>query len=635
LLKQLAFQLPLANTGGELSNSRTALLPHQILLTRDLVGATRRRFLIADEVGLGKTIETGMVIRELIARGEANRILIICPAGLTKNWQNELRDCFRLQFNILGSDFTDTNPLVWESQCQVVASIDRLKMAHRLQRLLSGPSWDLVVIDEAHHLSRVRYGSKITVTQNYRLAEALRGHTRDLLFLSATPHQGDTFQFWSLVQLLDDSLFETPDAMLDHRGLLSRVMLRRTKRDVTDARGNPVFMRRQVHTQSFPLAARERAFYDRLTEFLREGYGVAGLGEKKTTSRQRAVGFVMATFQKIMSSSPRAILQALRRRLLALLAREQMAIEAHSNEINSSEVAQKILVLQEEMRLLATAVYQISASTTQKAEADAVIARLKQQLARKSTDENTQWSLDEDEEAEEGITAESDIPYEAPRVRELISMVPDGADRKFETLVQAIQQVRREHEREKFLIFTQYRETLEYLRTELGKLYTSEKIATIRGGPLEDKIAAIESFWDENGAQFLVSTSAGGEGINLQVCHIVFNYDLPWNPMAVEQRIGRIHRYGQRDTAQVYTLVAEDTVEERIYGLLDQKLLEIAQTIGRVDEVTGQVTEDFRSEILGFLGSSPSYQDLYKKALVDKDYLRTEREIAEAVDRAR
>jgi hypothetical protein len=214
-------------------------------------------------------------------------------------------------------------------------------------------------------------------------------------------------------------------------------------------------------------------------------------------------------------------------------------------------------------------------------------------------------------------------------------MVPDGADRKFETLVRAIQQVRREHEREKFLIFTQYRETLEYLRTELGKLYTSEKIATIRGGPLEDKIAAIESFWDENGAQFLVSTSAGGEGINLQVCHIVFNYDLPWNPMAVEQRIGRIHRYGQRDTAQVYTLVAEDTVEERIYGLLDQKLLEIAQTIGRVDEVTGQVTEDFRLEILGFLGSSPSYQDLYKKALVDKDYLRTEREIAEAVDRAR
>jgi superfamily II DNA or RNA helicase len=634
LLKQLALQLPLANTGGELSNSRTALLPHQILLTRDVIAATRRRLLIADEVGLGKTIETGMVIRELVARGDADRILIICPAGLTKNWQNELRDCFRLHFDILGSDFIDANPSVWESHRRVIASIDRLKMPQRIQRLLASPKWDLVAIDEAHHVSRVRYGNKVAVTQNYKLAEALRGHTRDFIFLSATPHQGDAFQFWSLVQVLDDSLFESPEAMLDHRGLLNRVMVRRTKRDVTDAHGKPIFMRRQVHTQTFPLAARERAFYDRLTEYLREGYGVAGLGEKRTTSRQRAVGFVMATFQKIMSSSPRAIRQALRRRLMVLLARQQMALEAQ-RERGRADVAEKIVGTQEELRDLAIAVHQLPPSPSQRAEADSLVARLKQQLARNATEETTQWSLDDDEEADEGISAEADIPYEAPRVRELISLVPEGTDRKFETLVRAIEQVRREYVKEKFLIFTQYRETLEYLREELGKLHGASKIATIKGGPLEDKIAAVESFWDPEGAQFLVSTSAGGEGINLQVCHIVFNYDLPWNPMAVEQRIGRIHRYGQRDTAQVYNLVAEDTVEERIYGLIEQKLLDIAQTIGRIDPVTGQVTEDFRSEILGFLGSSPNYQDLYKKALVDKDYRRTEREITEAVERAR
>lgn len=634
LLKQLAFQLPLANTGGELSNSRTALLPHQILLTRDVIAATRRRFLIADEVGLGKTIETGMIIRELVARGDSDRILIICPAGLTKNWQNEFRDCFRLHFDILGSDFTDTNPSVWENHRRVIASIDRLKMPQRMERLVACPRWDLVVIDEAHHVSRVRYGTKVTVTQNYKLAEALRGHTRDLIFLSATPHQGDAFQFWSLVQVLDDSLFESPEAMLDHRGLLNRVMVRRTKRDVTDAHGNPIFMRRQAHTQSFALAARERAFYDRLTEYLREGYGVAGLGEKKTTSRQRAVGFVMATFQKIMSSSPRAIRQALRRRLMVLLARQQMAYEVQRGRTGGSEIAEKIVAVQEELRRLAIAVHQLPESPIQSAEADALVARLKQKLARKASEETTQWSLDEDEEGEEGIWADADIPYEAPRVRELISLVPDGTDRKFETLVRAIEQVRPEHVEEKFLIFTQYRETLEYLREELGKLYGAHKIAIIKGGPLDDKIAAVESFWESDGAQFLISTSAGGEGINLQVCHIVFNYDLPWNPMAVEQRIGRIHRYGQRDTAQVYNLVAEDTVEERIYGLLEQKLLEIAQTIGRIDPVTGQVTEDFRSEILGFLGSAPNYQDLYKKALVDKDYQRTEREISEAVERA-
>jgi superfamily II DNA or RNA helicase len=637
LLKQLAIQLPLANTGGELSNSRTALLPHQILLTHDVVAASRRRFLIADEVGLGKTIETGMTIRELVARGEAGRILIVCPAGLIRNWQQELLDCFRLRFEMLGLDFSDAQPTVWEHHHRVIGSIDTLKRRQRMERLLAGPRWDLVVFDEAHHLSRIRYGKKVQATQNYRLAEALRGHTRDLFFLSATPHQGDPFQFWSLIQLLDDSLFESPEALLDHRGLLNRVMIRRTKREVTDAEGRPIFMRRQVHTQAFPLAVRERAFYDRLTEYLREGYGVAGLGLAETTSQQRAVGFVMATFQKIMSSSPRAIRQALRRRLLILLAREQMRLEARlGRAARPSEVAERILALQEEMRALAVAAQAIPASLSQRAEADAYVAQVKQRLARKAAlDETTGWALDGDEEGEEGIYAETDIPNEAQKVRELIRLVPEGTDRKFDTLVRAIEQLRREKPSERVVIFTQYRETLEFLREELSKIYQAGKIATVKGGPLDDKIEAIEAFWAEDGAQFLISTSAGGEGINLQVAHILFNYDLPWNPMAVEQRIGRIHRYGQHDTAQVYNLVAEDTVEARIYQLLEEKLLEIARTIGKVDAVTGEVVEDFRSEILGFLGSSPNYQDLYKKALVDRDYRRTEREMAEAIERAR
>jgi superfamily II DNA or RNA helicase len=637
LLKQLAYQFPLANTGGELSNSRTALLPHQILLTHDVVAATRRRFLIADEVGLGKTIEAGMIVRELAARNDAQRILIICPAGLIRNWQDEFRDAFRLPFDILGADFTDANPTTWETHSRVIASIDTIKRPQRLERLLASPRWDLIVFDEAHHLSRTRYGKKITATQNYRLAEALRGHTRDLLFLSATPHQGDAYQFWSLVQLLDDSLFEDPEAMLDHRGLLNRVMIRRTKREVTDAEGKPIFMRRQVHTQEFVMAARERAFYEKLTQYLQEGYGVAGLGEVKTTSRQRAVGFVMTTFQKIMSSSPRAIRQALRRRLLVLLAREQMGLEARaSKRASPAEFAERLLRLQDEMRNLAFTINNIAPSQTQRAEADAYIAQLKQRLARRITEEeSTAWALDGDEEGGEGLYAETDIPDEASKVRELLRAVPDGTDRKFDTLVRAIQQLRRENAAEKFVIFTQYRETLEFLCEELGKLYGAESIVTVKGGPLDEKIAAIESLWSPNGAQFLISTSAGGEGINLQTARILFNYDLPWNPMAVEQRIGRIHRYGQRDTVQVYNLVAEDTVEEQIYNLLEDKLLGIARTIGKVDPVTGQVVEDFRSEILGFLGSSPNYQDLYRKALVDRDYRRTEREITEALEKAR
>lgn len=326
LLKQLAFQIPLQNTGGQLSNSRTDLLPHQILLTRDVVASKRRRYLIADEVGLGKTIEAGMILRELAARGEAQRILIVTPAGLTKNWQDELRDAFRLPFEILGTDFSDHTVGSWESHQRVIASIDTLKKPHRLERLLGGPRWDVVLVDEAHHLSRVRYGKKIQPTQNYKLAEAVKGHTRDLLFLSATPHQGNTYQFWSLIQLLDDTLFDSEDALVDHRGFLSNVMIRRTKREVTDKNGNPIFMRRQVTTQSFQLAVRERLFYEKLTEYLQEGYSRAGVGESKTTTEQRAIGFVMTTFQKIMSSSMRAIRQALRRRMLVLQVRKESSL---------------------------------------------------------------------------------------------------------------------------------------------------------------------------------------------------------------------------------------------------------------------------------------------------------------------
>ena len=203
-----------------------------------------------------------------------------------------------------------------------------------------------------------------------------------------------------------------------------------------------------------------------------------------------------------------------------------------------------------------------------------------------------------------------------------------------DTLVRAVEQLRALNLDERFVIFTQYRETLEFLKDELGKLYGEESIVTVKGGPLEDKIAAVEAFWRPDGARFLISTSAGGEGINLQVCRVLFNYDLPWNPMAVEQRIGRIHRYGQQDTVQVYNLVAEDTVEQEIYDLLDEKLLEIASVVGKVDPIQGTVVEDFRSEILGFLGTSPNYQDLYKKAILDRDYRRTGEELKEMLHTA-
>ncbi len=633
-LKQLAYQLPLENLGGELSNSKTDLLPHQILLTHQIISTRRRKFLIADEVGLGKTIEVGMIIKELLSRGESKRILVICPAGLTVNWQNEMKDCFRIFFDIFGRDFSDANPHAWERHSLVIVSIDTIKKPQRLEKMMTGPDWDLIVFDEAHHLSRKRYGKKIDITQNYRLAEKTKGKTRDLLFLTATPHQGNAYQFWSLIQLLDDQLFEEPEAMLDHRGLLGRVMFRRTKREATDAQGNPIFMRRQVHTQKFQLSMREQRFYDRLTEYLREGYDAAGVGQDKTTKQQRAVGFVMATFQKIMSSSPRAIKQALRRRLIALYARKQMSLESGAHGlITRPEISSKIINYQEKMRKIVRELLSYRKSDIDYTVADAYITRLKQRIMKRPrfAEEVTHWALDAMESGNGVIETEANIPNEEKKIKELIELVDEGPDRKFDTLIRAIEQIRRENKNEKMIIFTQYLETLYFLQDEIGKYYDPKKIAIVKGGPLEDKIASCESFWDEDGAQFLISTSAGGEGINLQVCRILFNYDLPWNPMAVEQRIGRIHRYGQTETVQVYHLVAEETIEEKVYAILEEKLFEIAMTIGKVDPVTGGVSEDFRSEILGYLGSSTNYTSLYREALLNRNYERTEQEIAEAM----
>ena len=637
LLRQLAWQFALGNTGGELTNSRTQLLPHQILLTHDVIKMTRRRLLIADEVGLGKTIETGMIIRELIARGEARRVLILCPAGLVKNWQNELRGCFRLEFEVLGIDFQDFAPASWENHQRVIASIDTVKRPARMERLLNAPRFDLVIVDEAHHVSRIRYGKKQQVTQNYRLMEALQGHTRDLLFLSATPHQGNNFQFWSLVNLLDNHLFDSPEAMIAHRSLLNRVMIRRTKREVVDANGKPLFVRRQVHAESFEPALREQRFYEQLTDYLRTGYEAAGLFRSgRTTSAQRAIGFVMTAFQKMMSSSPRAIKQALRRRLLVLLVREQIDVERKRRTDFQPELASQIVRLQDEMRILAREIQLTSGSTINDAEADTYIAQVRQRIVRKLADmeETTEWSLDSDEEGDEGVYADVEIPDESARVRELVGLVPEGTDRKFDRLLAVIANLRQMNEGERFIIFTQYRETLEFLRIELAKIYGADKIAAIKGGPLEDKIEAAERFWDDDGAKFLVSTSAGGEGINLQCARVLFNYDLPWNPMAVEQRIGRIHRFGQKDVAQVYNLVAKDTVEERIYSLLTDKLEAVARAIGKMDRETGEPLEDFRLDILGFLGSNPNYQQLFKQALVDKDYQRTSRQMEEMMEQA-
>jgi len=637
-LREMAFRIPNANLGGELSGSRTELLPHQILLTHRLIHSPSRRVLVADEVGLGKTIETGMVIRELHARGHAKRVLIICPAGLTENWWEELHDRFGLQqFRILGRDFTDRRGEVWETENFVIASIDTLKLRSHLTKLKAGPDWDLAVFDEAHHLSK----KQKTTTQNYKLAEVVRDKARDLLLLSATPHQGDHEHFLNLICLLDRSLFRDVASMLEHRLRLDEVMVRRTKREVTDADGNTIFAKRQVHSESFHLAELERRFYEALSEYLREGYNLSD--EDPNDPKRRAIGFVMTTFQKLASSSMRAIRAALLRHLMRLylkqIVRSEQAEDARLDEYVLDRP--QIRDLERKAILLALELEGIPRTEAGRLEAEAVCFREKTAIKRKMQErqqkaeaELAQETLFSKEESLLPLLIFDAIPDEIQKVERLLAILPLAGDSKFDTLVRAIERMLLYKADEKFLIFTQYLATQAYLVDELRKRFGTESVAVIRGGSLDEKIRAARRFRDPQGAQFLVSTSAGGEGINLQVCRILFNYDLPWNPMEVEQRIGRIHRFGQSDTAQVYNLVAVDTVEGRIHLRLEDKLTEIARAIGKVD-ASGNVAEGFREAILGPLAEALDYDLLYREALRSRDFQRTDDQIEAAIHAAR
>ncbi len=317
-----AHALPLMENASSLTSAKIDLLPHQVVLTHRVATASPRRFLIADEVGLGKTIEAALILRELISRGELKRALMVVPAGLVNNWHRELNEVFHLNFEVFGSegDVTDRKSNAFEKHNLLIASIDTLKIRSRMARLKAAPLWDLVVFDEAHHLTAYRQNGKLVKTQNFKLAEMLKEHTRDLVLLSATPHQGDHFRFWMLVQMLDPTLFNSPSEMVEQRHRLNTVIFRRTKADACRSDGSTLFARRQVQTESFTMSASEKTFYEALVAYLQDGFALA----KRQGKRGQGLAFVMTIFQKIAASSFAAVQRTLRRRLIALTIQEAL-----------------------------------------------------------------------------------------------------------------------------------------------------------------------------------------------------------------------------------------------------------------------------------------------------------------------
>lgn len=519
-------------------------LPHQLYALSRAVSGDRVRYLLADEVGLGKTIEAGLILRELKIRGLVKRILVVAPTGLVSQWVSEMKTHFNEDFRlVIPGDFRswrnilglEENENLWRVHDQIVCPLDSVKpmdsrqgwSKDRVERYnqerfedLVTVGWDLIIIDEAHRLG----GSTDTVAR-YRLGEALAQAAPYLLLLSATPHQGKTDAFRRLLSFLDTDAF--PDEETISRATVAPYVIRTEKRNAIDAEGNALFKPR--HTQLVPVSwpssqQDQKVLYDAVTDYVREGYNQASR-EKNT-----ALGFLMILFQRLVTSSVRAIRTALERRL-------------------------EVLELPEG------------------------------QLNLFGEDVGEEWAnLDSQEQMESVLGSRlRGLKNERDEVELLLSAArrceAKGPDIKAQELLDWIRKLQREESNPslKVLVFTEFVPTQEMLAEYLdGRGYA---VVCLNGSlNLEERKRVQKAFAEE--AQVLISTDAGGEGLNLQFCHVVFNYDLPWNPMKLEQRIGRVDRIGQTHIVRAQNFALEDTVELRVREVLEQKLQTILEEFG-------------------------------------------------------
>ena len=534
-----------------LSASRVDPLPHQLEAVYDyLLKAGRVRFLLADDAGAGKTIMAGLLLKELKLRGLVDRTLVICPANLTFQWQREFNEKFGEKFIVLkGTDIREQFGVnQWQEHPQVITSLDLAKREDILPGLQQ-VRWDLVIVDEAHRMSASDPEHK---TQRYRLGELLRETTDHLLLLTATPHKGDPQNFSFFLQLLD------PDAFADVRSIREAMdrrrapfYLRRTKEAmVYFPEQQPdgtwvtrkIFTRRIPHTVGFTIEGEEFDLYREVTRFVRRQSAAAAAREDDP--RARAVGFLMALFERRLASSTYALRRSLENRAArlteALKRAEELARQAPPRIPDPDEL--------EEME-------------------DAERERLEEILAAVTLAQNAYQVRQEAAELEALVS----------RARTIEASGVEAKLRKLEQLLR--QEGFFDRPDQRLLIFTEFKDTLDYL---VGKLRGwGFRVGFIHGGMKPGsrdepgtRLFAEREF-REGAVQVLVATEAAGEGINLQVCHIMVNYDIPWNPNRLEQRMGRIHRYGQRRDCLIFNFVATNTVEGKVL----QKLLDRLQAI--------------------------------------------------------
>jgi superfamily II DNA or RNA helicase len=578
-LRLLAWAIRLWNENtGALATFDIDPLPHQIHLVHHILASGQYNWLIADDVGLGKTIEVGLLLSALRQRGEAKRVLLITPAGLTRQWQEEMAGKFGLDsFRIYGDDFYIHEARHWKMFDHVIGSMDRLKQQGHLESLLQAEPWDVIIVDEAHRLSRRQYGFKYDSSQRYDMIRALRAKTDSLLLLTATPHQGREDSFVGLLELLHPDRRPELLTLSLNPEIIGEMVFRNYKADVTDMEGNFLFHGKTVRQLEVPVTAEARKFDSHLREYIRRGYA-AEAADGRTTSR--AIGFVMTVYRKLAASSIAAIHQALVRRRGRLL-----------GNLSKSET--------------------------------------------KPEDERYQGELEEsfasDEATGQFFTGEIEL------LDKLIGEAAGlkNADEKIRAFMDdLVSVILANSPKEKVLIFTEYRSTQDWVREALNRRFGAVSTAVINGGmDMRERREAIANFEEDRGAQFLVSTEAGGEGINLHHrCHIMVNYDLPWNPMRLVQRVGRLYRYGQKKRVVVFNVHQADTADEQVLGILYQRLEKVATDMATVQ--SREYNEAMKEDILGELADLVDVEEVLLGA-ADEKPARTRDRIEDALSRAR
>lgn len=554
---------------GVFSRSRIALLPHQLWVCHRVSRQWPIRYLVADDVGLGKTIEAGLILWPLLSSGMVRRLLVLCPASLVEQWQYRLREMFDIRLARYLPEADTNRGDFWSTHRQVVASLPTLRADRkgRHDRILEAEPWDLLIVDEAHHLNADESRGS---TLGYRFVEKLleQKQVESCVFFTGTPHRGKAFGFWSLMQLLRPDLFDpkTPDNEQIER--LPDVLIRNNKSLVTDMQGNKLFKPVTVTPETYSYAPEEEAFYALMTDFIASGKAYA---TSLSASQSQQVMLVLISMQKLASSSVAAIRKALKRRAEKLRA-------------TRDQLTEQIRLSAQEKAVLSAAAEVVERPDEDWNDLDAMLAEATLTLTEQEIP-----NLEALIEAAEAVTTETKI-----------EKILDVLDGQF-----AGRQV---------LFFTEYKATQALLMAALMRQYGEACVTFINGDErIEDlvlpdgsvvarsidRVEAAEQF-NAGKVRFLISTEAGGEGIDLQErCHSLIHVDLPWNPMRLHQRVGRLNRYGQKQPVEVITLRNTATVEARIWDLLNAKLERIMEALGgAMDE-----PEDLLQLVLGM--SSP------------------------------